>query len=192
MTAEPSTFLVTGISASGKSTVGDLLARRFERSAFVDGDVFLRMVVRGRAGMVPDPPPEAVAQLRLRYRQSAATAESFREAGFAVVVADVVIGELLTDYLRWLRSDPVHLVVLAPGVEAVASREAGRAGRAYGAGRWEVAGLDAILRTETPRLGLWLDTSDQTPEETVDTILDRAAEARVAVGPASGQAAASS
>lgn len=171
--------------------MGALLARRFERSAFVDGDVFLRMVVRGRSGMVPDPPPEALAQLRLRYRQSAATAESFREAGFTVVVADVVIGELLTDYLRWLRTDPVHLVVLAPGVEAVASREAGRGGRAYGAGRWGIAGLDAILRGETPRLGLWLDTSDQTPEETVDAILERAAEARVAVGQASGQAAAS-
>ena len=28
-------------------------------------------------------------------------------------------------------------------------------------------------------LGLWLDTSDQTPEETVDEIIERAAEASV-------------
>ena len=38
---------------------------------------------------------------------------------------------------------------------------------------WTVALLDRALRQQTPRLGLWLDTTDQTPEETVDEILDR-------------------
>ena len=31
--------------------------------------------------------------------------------------------------------------------------------------------LDAGLRNDTPRIGLWLDSSDQTPDETVDEIL---------------------
>jgi len=47
-----------------------------------------------------------------------------------------------------------------------------RAKRAYG--RWSVERLDAVLRNDTPRIGLWLDSSDQTPEETTDEILDRA------------------
>ncbi len=173
----PATYLVTGISASGKSTVGDMLARRFSRAAYVDGDVFYRMIVSGRVPMVPDPPAEALAQLRLRYRQSVATIESFRAAGFTVVAADVVIGALLTDYLGWLRSEPVYLVVLAPDVEAGARREAGRRSRAYRPGSWDVPGLDALMRGETPRIGLWMDSSDLTAEETVDAILDRSAEA---------------
>jgi hypothetical protein len=37
-----------------------------------------------------------------------------------------------------------------------------------------------VLRFETPRLGLWLDTSKQTPEETVEAIVQRGlAEGRV-------------
>jgi hypothetical protein len=41
--------------------------------------------------------------------------------------------------------------------------------------------LDDVLRRETPRIGLWLDTSGQTPAETVADILGRAwTDARVA------------
>jgi len=36
-----------------------------------------------------------------------------------------------------------------------------------------IEALDRALRTETPRIGLWLDTSAQTPEETVDEIIRR-------------------
>jgi hypothetical protein len=58
------------------------------------------------------------------------------------------------------------------------AREAARAKDSYDA--WTVAQLDQGLRNDTPRLGLWLDTSDQTPAETVDEILHRAwTEARV-------------
>ena len=46
---------ITGISASGKSTVADLLARRFQRGVHVKGDVFRRMVVSGRAEMTVSP-----------------------------------------------------------------------------------------------------------------------------------------
>lgn len=55
--------------------------------------------------------------------------------------------------------------------------EAGRAKLGYDA--FDVDGLDRILREETPRLGLWLDTSAQTVEETVDAVLTRAADATV-------------
>lgn len=60
---------------------------------------------------------------------------------------------------------------------AAAAREAGRGETGYGA--WTVAELDTSLRTETPRLGLWLDTSDLTPEQTVEAILARRDQAAV-------------
>ena len=46
---------------------------------------------------------------------------------------------------------------------------------AYKPGDEGIAELDAYLRGATPRLGLWLDTSEQTVAETVDEILARAA-----------------
>lgn len=165
--------LLTGISAAGKSTVAEALARRFDRGVHVRGDAFRRMVVAGREEMGGDPSPEAWRQLRLRYRLGAATADTYHEAGFAVVVQDVVLGPVLVDYVAAIRSRPLVVVVLAPRPEVVAEREAGRAKDAYGAGRLDAAALDRGLRDDTPRLGLWLDTSDQSPDETVDEIVAR-------------------
>jgi hypothetical protein len=42
-----------------------------------------------------------------------------------------------------------------------------------------VEDLDGALRTGTPRIGLWLDTSDLTVEQTVDAILAGRDRARV-------------
>jgi hypothetical protein len=45
---------------------------------------------------------------------------------------------------------------------------------------WTIGLLDHGLRNETPHIGLWLDTTVQTPDEMVAEILDRAwTEARV-------------
>lgn len=65
---QPVIYLITGPMAVGKSTVARLLASRFERGVHLEGDVFRRSIVSGRAEMTPDPSPEALDQLRLRYR----------------------------------------------------------------------------------------------------------------------------
>lgn len=168
--------LITGISAAGKSTVAELLARRFPRGAHVRGDAFRRMIVAGRHEMTAEPTDEALRQLRLRYRLGAATADAYHAAGFAVVVQDVVLGTALADYVAALRSRPLVVVVLAPRADVVAAREAARAKDAYDDARG-VAALDTHLRRATPRIGLWLDTSGQAPAETVDEIVRRGLEA---------------
>jgi predicted kinase len=171
-------LVITGVMASGKSTVAQLLAERLPRAVHVRGDVFRRMLVSGRRELVPQGDEEAVEQLRLRYRVSASTADLYAAAGWTAVVQDVVLGENLAPYLDAIRSRPLYLVVLAPSQEAVAAREAARAKRGYGS--WTVGGLDHVLRDETPRLGLWIDTSDQTAAETVDAILGALKDALIA------------
>ncbi|WP_406633324.1 AAA family ATPase [Amycolatopsis sp. WGS_07] len=174
-------FLVTGIQAAGKSTVAQALAERLPKSAHVRGDAFRRMVVNGRVEMGPaDPPAEAIRQLRLRYALAAQVADGYADAGFDVVLQDIVLGEYLTEMVDALRTRPCYVVVLAPSPEVVARREAARGKTAYQPGDTGIAGLDAYLREETPHLGLWLDTSELTVEETVEEILARA-EAEAAV-----------
>src|ERR1019366_8496643 len=72
--------LVTGIQAAGKSTVAQLLAARLPRSVHLRGDIFRKMIVSGRADMTPDPADQAVRQLRLRHRLTAAVADAYFEA----------------------------------------------------------------------------------------------------------------
>lgn len=169
----PAVVLITGIQAAGKSTVAQALAERLPRSVHVRGDVFRKMVVGGRAEMTPDPSPEAVGQLRLRHRLTATVAGGYAAAGFTTVVQDIVLGEHLTEMVTAIEHRPLLVVVLAPSPDAVAARETARSKSAY-RDLWTVRVLDAVLRDETPRLGLWLDTSDQTPAETVEEILARA------------------
>src|SRR5919202_3696750 len=112
--------------AAGKTTVARALAGSFGRGVHLEGDFFRRSIVSGRVEMTPDAPPEAVEQLRLRYRLAAAAADAYFEAGFTVALEDVVAGELLGEYRTLIRRRPCHVVVLLPSVEAIASREAAR------------------------------------------------------------------
>lgn len=164
-------ILITGIMAAGKSTVAEALAARLPTSVHLRGDVFRRMIVNGRAEMRPNADGEAVEQLRLRYRLAAAAADLYCAAGFTVVYQDTILGPMLGEVVDLLGARPLRVVVLCPSPDVVAGREATRAKTGYGA--WTVADLDRVLRTETPRLGLWLDTSALTPAETVDVLLAR-------------------
>lgn len=170
--------VVTGVMAAGKSTVAEALARRFDPAVHLRGDVFRRMIVSGRAPVAAGLSAEAARQLDLRYRLAAQAAETYARDGFTVVLQDVVLGPFLPQLVERLSFRPLHVVVLAPRPDVVARREADRAKTGYGDG-WTPAGLDAVLRTQTPRIGLWLDTSLQTAEETADAILARLPEALV-------------
>ncbi|ELS53668.1 AAA family ATPase [Streptomyces viridochromogenes] len=170
--------LITGVMAAGKSTVAQALAERLPRAAHVRGDVFRRMIVSGREEYEPGAGGEGEAQLRLRYRLSAATADAYAEAGFTAIVQDVVLGAELAAFVRLVRTRPLYVVVLAPSPAAVAAREAARAKTGYGA--WTVEELDGAMRARTPRIGLWVDSSELTVGETVEAIVAGRERARVA------------
>jgi chloramphenicol 3-O-phosphotransferase len=163
--------VITGIQAAGKSTIAQGLAERLPRSVHLRGDIFRRMVIGGRAEMTPDPSQEAIRQLRLRHQLTAHVSDAYFRAGFTVITQDVILGEHLTEMTTLIRSRPLLLVVLAPTPDTIATRETTRGKTAYDT--WAINQLDHVLRHQTPRLGLWLDTSDQTPTDTVNEILTR-------------------
>ena len=164
-------FVISGISAAGKSTVARLLAGRFAHGVCVHGDTIREMVISGRADMSPDAGPEELRHLFLRYAGALAVAKVFLDGGFDVVVEDVIIGDILPEFLDLVPVPEFHLVFLDPDAAAIRQREQERDQTAYAPDRWSVAGLQAILREQTDRIGLWLDTTGQTADQTVDAIL---------------------
>jgi predicted kinase len=168
----PNVYLLTGIAAAGKSTVAQRLAERLPRAAHVRGDAFRRSIVSGRADMSAAPSAQAIEQLRLRYRLLATTADLYVANGFTAVAQDVILGPVLDDVIAMIETRPLAVVVLAPSIDAVRERERGRDKVGYHAVTPEQ--LDVGLRAETPRRGLWIDTTSLTVDDTVDEILRRA------------------
>jgi len=169
-------IVITGAMAAGKSTVAELLAQQLPKSVHVRGDAFRKMVINGRADMTPNPSAAAVAQLQLRYDLASQTADRYAEAGFDAIVQDVIIGTELAGFISRVRTARRYLIVLSPSVSALEWREEQRAKAGYV--HFSPGALDDVLRRETAQIGYWLDSSAQTPAETVADILtnlDRAA-----------------
>jgi chloramphenicol 3-O-phosphotransferase len=169
-------IVITGAMAAGKSTVAELLARQLPKSVHVRGDAFRKMVINGRADMTPQPTAAATAQLQLRYELASHTADRYADMGFDAIVQDVIIGADLAGFIDRVRTPRRYLIVLSPSVSALEWREEQRAKAGYV--HFSAGALDEVLRRETAQIGYWLDSSAQTPEETVADILahlDRAA-----------------
>ena len=170
-------FVITGVMAAGKSTVAELLAQHFERGVHVRGDVFRKMIVRGRDPITPELGDEALRQLDLRQRIAASVANDYWRDDFTVVLQDIYAGDGLANVVGRLEISPLYVVVLTPRPDVVTQREAQREKSGYQ--EWDVEELYAHFVEHTARIGLWLDTSEMTPEQTVDEILLRRHEARV-------------
>ncbi len=180
MTLSKGIYIVTGIMASGKTTIAQMLAEQFDQGVHVHGDMFRKMIVKGNIDMKPDYSQSAVEQLMLRYKLAANVANQYYKAGFSVVVQDTYLGKEVHSFLKAFESNSVYFITLNPSVEAIMEREKKRDKTGYTT--WEVEPLYEVLINENPRLGLWIDSSDMTPEETLSEIIKRAeSEARIVV-----------
>ncbi|GAA4701874.1 Chloramphenicol 3-O-phosphotransferase [Promicromonospora umidemergens] len=172
-------LLITGTPGAGKTTVSRLVAERLPRAAQVDGDVFGIMLVSGRANMLDDdgrwaPGPEGQRQLRLRMVNLCSVADNFAEAGFTPVADSVVETRAELSFIaRRLRARPLMLVVLCPPPDVARHRNATRAVETRV--DYDFAPLARNQRRELGDLGWWLDSGEQTPEETAEAIVAEAA-----------------
>jgi shikimate kinase len=148
-------LLLTGPPGSGKSTVGPLVAGRFDRAATLETDWFFTTIA---GGFIKPWLAAADSQNQTLLRACAAAAAALSRGGYTVVV-EGVLGpwylHLLTEELSRARAE-VHYVVLRPSVDVILARAATRDPRTPGV---------SPLRESGPLRQLWEQFQDLGPYE---------------------------
>ena len=128
MTAAPRLVVVTGPPGSGKSTVSEALADRWDPSVLVAGDAFFAFL---RRGYVPPWLPESHAQNDTTVRAAAAATGAFAAGGMTVVYDGVIGPWFLPTFAALTGIDVIDYVVLLPPVETCLHRVATRTGHGF-------------------------------------------------------------
>jgi gluconate kinase len=163
-------WLFNGIPGAGKTTVSRKLAKRFAKGAHVEGDRLHAFVVAGNVAPGGQPKEESNRQLDLCARNMCLLARSFAEAGFVPVMDYVVASRRnLGRYQEQLKGYRLHFVTLAPSLDVVFARDAQR----HKHFAKQFAYLDVEMRRELAGVGLLVDSSAMTADQTVEHIVRR-------------------
>jgi hypothetical protein len=113
-------LIITGPTAAGKNAVAMKLAEQRERCAVVDFDLVRRMFIK------PHRPPwageEGRSQQVLGVKHVCALAEGFYEAGWDVIILDVLSDETVKIYRDLLRRFSPKIIQLLPTFSELSRR----------------------------------------------------------------------
>lgn len=157
-------LILTGPTASGKNTVGNLLARQRQRCAVIDFDLVRAMFVQ------PHAPPwfgeEGKAQQLLGVKQVCGLAAAFAENGWEVVILDVLSEETARVYRQLLSRYNPKIVQLLPDFSELNRRFCER-----GACLTEVE-FATVYREQNifANYDLRIDNTDTVPEKVVEML----------------------
>ena len=168
----PEIVLINGPAAAGKSTVSELLAQHFDRSAVVHVDTIRQFLRKGKVDLrKEDKMREGQRQLDLSTKIASSVANNLLDGGFTVIIDDVVSSKGRLDlYLTCLAARP-EVFLLLPSLEVLLKRDLGRASSEQM--KEKVAELHAAFSQRRNEESRWnvIDSSSHAPEETARQVL---------------------
>ncbi|MDP9310320.1 MAG: hypothetical protein M3R24_05420 [Chloroflexota bacterium] len=113
-------LILTGPPAAGKNTIATAFAQRRSQCAVIDVDLVRWMVVQPHKA--PWEGDDGRQQQRLGVQNTCLLATNFVQAGFDVVIVDVVSQETVTMYRQELTKYRAKLVLLLPTLTEIEQR----------------------------------------------------------------------
>lgn len=168
-------WLITGAPGAGKSTVSDALCRRFPLAVHIPVDDIRDWVRSGFSSPV-EWTAETDRQFALARRGAARVAADYADAGFVVVLDDVIRESHLDQYTDHLRNAAIRKVLLNPSLETVLARNAAPGRKPFDSSVLEAAcrGLHPLLASENTAGRGWIvvDSTTLDVEQTVNAIVN--------------------
>ncbi len=113
--------MITGPAGSGKTTIGNALAKEIPNTAHIDADYVKHFI---QNGFLYDTSKKGIAQWKLLGHQLGLLATNYHRAGYNVVINGYISTDGFEKLIRII--EPTHKVLLLPHLKVVISRDAAR------------------------------------------------------------------
>lgn len=160
---------ITGPPGSGKSTVGEKLAKKLERCVNIDADHIKHMIVSGFYKDEKNPDRWSFNQWGLVGDSIGLLAVNFINEGYSVIINGYINEPAWTNIEKHVSI--THKVLFLPEIETVVNRDAGRPediimGEGSVRRHHKIFSAEEFYDSFTK-----LDTTDQTIDETVEAVI---------------------
>lgn len=167
-------YIITGLPAAGKSTVGAALLQRYDFGLHIPVDDLREWVIAGMAGPVGWT-DETTRQFRLAEDAACQTACIYNDAGFAIAIDHCAGPNSLNEMIgRWFEGRDVRRLAITPKLEVNQERNRTRTGKIFDPEilRGTIDRLNPLYRSDHEDLKGWtrIDNLLETVEETVSRI----------------------
>ncbi len=157
-------YIITGPPGIGKTTVSRLLADRKPKSAFIDGDDIYYLVHSGVTK-----PWSLDNHLEVFWENIISLINNFTKKGYDTVFNYICMPEDIMRMQNRLENTRIHVCVLIANQEVLINRDQLRQVK-HQMGERSVSLLNEFMNQDFESR-FYLDSSDLTPQETVDIIL---------------------